>query len=81
MRASSSLPASEGFARRVSPGEVDSAFEVPLAFLMAPQNYERQQAHWNQLSTSVSAIQFEQDRIWGLTAGILRNLCERIYKD
>jgi hypothetical protein len=48
---------------------------------MTPQNYERQQAQWNQLSTSVSAIQFEEDKIWGVTAGILRNLCERIYKD
>jgi 8-oxo-dGTP pyrophosphatase MutT (NUDIX family) len=71
----------EGFALQVSPGEVASAFEVPLAFLMAPQNYERQQAQWNQLSTSVSAIRFEEDKIWGVTAGILRNLCERIYKD
>jgi len=69
----------EGFTLRVSPGEVDSAFEVPLAFLMAPQNYERQQGQWNQLTTSVSAIQFEGDRIWGVTAGILRNLRERIY--
>jgi hypothetical protein len=64
----------EGFALQVSPGEVESAFEVPLAFLMALQNYKRQQAQWNQLSTSVSAIQFEDDNIWGVTAGILRNL-------
>jgi 8-oxo-dGTP pyrophosphatase MutT (NUDIX family) len=71
----------EGFALQVSPGEVASAFEVPLAFLMAPQNYERQQAQWNQLSTSVSAIRLEEDKIWGVTAAILRNLCERIYKD
>jgi hypothetical protein len=47
---------------------------------MAPQNYERQQARWNQLSTTVSAIRFEEDKIWGVTAAILRNLCERIYK-
>jgi hypothetical protein len=31
--------------------------------------------------TSVSAIQFEEDGIWGVTADILRDLCERIYKD
>jgi 8-oxo-dGTP pyrophosphatase MutT (NUDIX family) len=71
----------EGFALQVSPGEVDSVFEVPLAFLMAAQNYKRQQAQWNQLSTRVSAIQFEDVKIWGVTAGILRNLCERIYKE
>jgi 8-oxo-dGTP pyrophosphatase MutT (NUDIX family) len=69
----------EGFALRVSPGEVDSAFEVPLTYLMAPKNYERQEARWNELSTSVSAIQFKEDKIWGVTAGILRNLWKRIY--
>jgi 8-oxo-dGTP pyrophosphatase MutT (NUDIX family) len=55
----------EGFALQVSPGEVDSAFEVPLAFLMAPQNYGRQQAQWNQLRTSVSAIRFEDNNNLG----------------
>ena len=71
----------EGFAVQVNRGEVEDAFEVPLAFLMDPQNYRRESANWNGLVTSVYAIPFNGRSIWGVTAGILRNLWERIYRD
>jgi len=70
----------EGFSLRLSRDEVDDAFEVPLVFLMAPQNYKRERAEWNGLITSVYAIPFNDRNIWGATAGILRNLWERIYR-
>jgi 8-oxo-dGTP pyrophosphatase MutT (NUDIX family) len=68
----------EGFSLSFNRGEVDDAFEVPLAFLMAPQNYKREKAEWNGLITSIYAIPFNDRKIWGVTAGILRNLWERI---
>jgi 8-oxo-dGTP pyrophosphatase MutT (NUDIX family) len=71
----------EGFAVQVNRGEVEDAFEVPLAFLMDPQNYRRESADWNGLTVSVYAIPFNGRSIWGVTAGILRNLWERIYRD
>jgi 8-oxo-dGTP pyrophosphatase MutT (NUDIX family) len=71
----------EGFAVQVNRGEVEDAFEVPLAFLMDPQNYRRESADWNGLTVSVYAIPFNGRSIWGVTAGILRNLWERIHKD
>ena len=49
-------------------------------FLMAPQNHRREKANWNGLITSVYAIPFNNRKIWGVTAGILRNLWTRIYK-
>ena len=55
------------------------AFEMPLAFLMAPQNHKREAAQWNTLPTRVYAISCDGRKIWGVTAGILRNLWERIY--
>jgi 8-oxo-dGTP pyrophosphatase MutT (NUDIX family) len=70
----------EGFSLRFNDGEVDDAFEVPLAFLMAPQNHKRKRAEWNGLITSVWAIAFNEREIWGVTAGIVRNLWEKIYK-
>src|SRR5262249_38296403 len=70
----------EGFSLRLSRDEVDDAFEVPLVFLMAPQNYKRERAEWNGLITSVYAIPFNDRNIWGATAGILHNLWERIYR-
>ena len=69
-----------GFALRLNPGEVDDAFEVPLAFLMAPQNHKRESRDWNGLTLSLYAIPFGDRTIWGATAGILRNLYERVYR-
>ena len=71
----------EGFALHFNRGEVNDTFEAPLTFLMAPQNYTREKAEWNGLTTSVYAVPFNDRKIWGVTAGILRNLRERIYKD
>ena len=69
----------EGFSLRVNSDEVDDTFEVPLAFLMAPQNHKREKAEWNGLITSVFAIPFNDRKIWGVTAGIIHNLWERLY--
>jgi 8-oxo-dGTP pyrophosphatase MutT (NUDIX family) len=59
--------------------EVDDAFEVPLAFLMAPENHQRQSRDWNGMRRTFYAMPFGERYIWGATAGILRNLYERIY--
>jgi len=55
----------EGFAVQLNRGEVEDAFEVPLAFLMDPQNYRRESADWNGLTVSVYAIPFNGRSIWG----------------
>ncbi len=60
--------------------EVDDAFEVPLAFLMAPENHKLDSRNWNGLTRTFYAMPFRERYIWGATAGILRNLYERIYK-
>ena len=69
-----------GFSLRLNRDEVDDAFEVPLAFLMTPQNYERESRDWNELTLSHYVIPFGERNIWGATAFILRNLYERIYR-
>ena len=61
--------------------EADDAFEVPLAFLMAPQNHKRESRDWNGFTLSLYAMQFGGHNIWGATAGILRNLYERLYRE
>jgi 8-oxo-dGTP pyrophosphatase MutT (NUDIX family) len=67
-----------GFALRLNPGEVEDTFEVPLTFLMAPQNYTSENRDWNGLTLSLDAIRFGERNIWGATAGILRNLYEKV---
>jgi hypothetical protein len=42
-----------GFAPRFNEGEVDDAFEVPLAFLMTPQNHKCERRNWNGLTISL----------------------------
>jgi 8-oxo-dGTP pyrophosphatase MutT (NUDIX family) len=58
--------------------EVDDAFEVPLAFLMSPENHLRHSRNWNGLTRQYYAITFGERYIWGATAGIIRSLYERI---
>jgi 8-oxo-dGTP pyrophosphatase MutT (NUDIX family) len=72
---------------RVDPGhrltlnraEVDEAFEVPLAFLMDAQNHALHSRDWKGVIRRYYAMPFRERYIWGVTAGILRNLYERIY--
>jgi 8-oxo-dGTP pyrophosphatase MutT (NUDIX family) len=63
----------------LNPREVVETFEVPLAFLMTPGNHQRKTRDWNGLQRDYYAISFENRYIWGITAGILRNLYDRIY--
>jgi 8-oxo-dGTP pyrophosphatase MutT (NUDIX family) len=63
----------------LNPREVTETFEVPLAFLMAPHNHQRKTRDWNGLARDYYEIPFENHYIWGITAGILRNLYERVY--
>jgi 8-oxo-dGTP pyrophosphatase MutT (NUDIX family) len=69
-----------GFALKLNTSEVDNAFEVPLAFLMDQANVQRHARDWQGLTRHYYAITFGERYIWGVTAGILRNLHERIYR-
>jgi len=59
--------------------EVADAFEVPLAFLMEPANHQRGSRDWKGITREYYAMPFGERYIWGVTAGILRNLYEKLY--
>lgn len=69
-----------GFSLTLNPAEVDEVFEVPLAFLMDAKNMQRHARDWQGMKRHYYAITFDGRYIWGVTAGILRNLYERIYQ-
>jgi 8-oxo-dGTP pyrophosphatase MutT (NUDIX family) len=69
-----------GFALTLNEGEVDASFEVPLAYLMDQNNVQRHARDWQGMTRHFYAINFGERYIWGATAGILRNLHERIYR-
>ncbi len=68
-----------GFTLTLNQQEVDDAFEVPLAFLMDRANTQRHSREWNGMTRSYYAMPFGERYIWGVTAGILRNLQDRLY--
>jgi 8-oxo-dGTP pyrophosphatase MutT (NUDIX family) len=67
------------FALVLNPSEVTETFEVPLDFLMNVDNHQRKSREWNGKIREYFAIPFGSRYIWGITAGILRNLHERVY--
>jgi 8-oxo-dGTP pyrophosphatase MutT (NUDIX family) len=69
-----------GFLLKLNASEVDNVFEVPLAFLMDQTNMQRHSRDWQGMTRHYYAVTFGEHYIWGVTAGILRNLHERIYK-
>ena len=66
------------FTLALNPREVTESFEVPLSFLMTPENHQRKSREWRGVTREFYAMPFENRYIWGVTAGILRNLYERI---
>jgi 8-oxo-dGTP pyrophosphatase MutT (NUDIX family) len=70
-----------GFSLAINHDEVDHAFEVPLRFLMDPANHRQQSAVWNNRERFYFDMSYDGERrIWGVTAGILRMLYNRLYK-
>jgi 8-oxo-dGTP pyrophosphatase MutT (NUDIX family) len=63
----------------INPEEVDEAFEVPLHFLMEPANHLQESRTREGVTRHFYAMPYGEKNIWGVTAGILRNLHERLY--
>ncbi|MER9848549.1 CoA pyrophosphatase [Mesorhizobium sp. M0106] len=68
-----------GFSLTLNSDEVDAVFEVPLGFLMDPANHTRDSRMWNDLEWFYYEMPYGGQRIWGVTAGIIRTLYERLY--
>lgn len=69
------------FTAKPDPYEVEDVFETPLSFLMNPANHQRQSAQWGGKQRSYLAMPHNGKYIWGVTAGVIRALYERLYPD
>jgi 8-oxo-dGTP pyrophosphatase MutT (NUDIX family) len=67
------------FALKVNRFEVDEVFETPFAFLMDPANHVLEDREWQGRRRKYYAMPHEGRYIWGATAGILRNLYEKLF--
>lgn len=68
-----------GYGMTLDPGEVDDAFEVPLDHLMRAENHRVEMREWNGGLREVHHMPWRDRHIWGVTAGLLKNLHERLY--
>ena len=66
---------------RPNPVEVAEVFEVPLAYLMNRERYHLRSREWQGRLRWFYALPFGERLIWGVTAGILNNLRERLYPE
>lgn len=68
-----------GFTLDLNPDEVDCSFEVPLSFLMDPSNHAKESLIYENKRRYFYEMPYGKHRIWGITAGIIRILYERLY--
>ena len=61
---------------KCDPFEVSAVFEVPLAFVLDPQNHRNHQIHYRGRLREYTAVTYGDYLIWGATAGMLRSLFE-----
>jgi len=63
-----------------NPDEVAEIFEVPLDHLMDPSRHLVRMRSWQGRMRLYYAIPFGERLIWGVTAGIVHNLYERMFR-
>jgi 8-oxo-dGTP pyrophosphatase MutT (NUDIX family) len=68
------------FETALNPDEVAELFEVPFAFLMSEANHQLREREWQGKTRQFYAMPFGERQIWGITAGILRALYEKLYR-
>lgn len=67
------------YAMAINPSEVDEVFEVPLLFLMDAANHRIASLERDGRTRHFYEMRFGDYVIWGVTAGIVRALYERLY--
>ena len=68
-----------GFTLSANPHEVAECFDVPLEYLMDPNNHKIECVKLNGIMRYYYALPFETRYIWGATAGILVNMHKRLF--
>lgn len=69
----------------IDPHEVEEAFEVPLSFLMNPENHIARSVQFEERAVTVYYMPYTgadgvERNIWGMTAGMTRRVWTRAFK-
>ena len=69
-----------GHQLKINPAEVERIIEVPLSFLLTPGIFQLRDWTWQGRTLPLFCVDYEGDRIWGLTAAMLKQFMEIISK-
>jgi hypothetical protein len=61
-----------------NPDEVEAWFEVPAATLFDHGGYTQHQGFWKGADRTYYELEWQERRIWGVTAGIIVNLARQL---
>lgn len=67
------------FELKIDHGEVADVFEVPLSFLMDENNHQRHSREWRGRMRHYYAMPYGDRYIWGATAGMIKNMQQRLF--
>jgi 8-oxo-dGTP pyrophosphatase MutT (NUDIX family) len=67
-----------GYQLRINPAEIERIIEVPLIFILTPGIFQLRDWTWQGRTFPLFFFDYEGDKIWGLTAGILKQFLEII---
>lgn len=65
---------------RADENEVADIFEVPLDYVLDRQNHRIEHAEYKGLQRRYYTIEYQDRVIWGATAGMIRNLSDRLHR-
>jgi 8-oxo-dGTP pyrophosphatase MutT (NUDIX family) len=68
-----------GFRLKLDGAEVADTFEVPLRFLMDERNHQKHSRDWRGRQRHFYAMPYGERYIWGATAGIIKNMYQRLF--
>ncbi len=66
------------FTLKLDPVEVESAFEVPLSYLLDASNHQYRRYEFNGRERDYLAMPYAGRYIWGATAGIIQRLAQQL---
>ena len=67
-----------GYNILLNESEVSSVFEVPLSFLMSSKNHQTKSQDFKGSERFYYVMPYKEHFIWGVTAGIIRSLYEKV---
>ena len=68
-----------GFTAVAAPAEVAEVFEIPMEIVLDPRAYQRKSLSREGLILPFYELNWGGYRVWGATAGMLRDLCKRVH--